>query len=291
MSNFLSWVSEQKLRVEVALDESLGNSTERLAVAMRHSVLSAGKRIRALLVYACASAVGAKLEDYTPAAVALELIHAYSLVHDDLPCMDDDDLRRGQPSCHIAFDEPTALLVGDALQSLAFLTIALPNPALHSQQQLLMSQTLASAAYNMVLGQALDIGSIGQSVNEVALRDMHHKKTGSLIEAAVRIGSATGSEEMRTILAEYAYAIGLAYQIVDDILDATTPSKVLGKTTGKDARFAKPTFVTVLGLAVAKEQATHLRARALNLLHNIEIDHPLLLDLTQFILPSHFGQT
>jgi len=245
---------------------------ERLYAAMRYSVFNGGKRVRPLLAYAACEALGGAPAQADGAACAVELIHAYSLVHDDLPAMDDDDLRRGQPTTHIAFDEATAILAGDGLQSLAFDVLANTRHNPHSAEiRLSMFQALAQAAgpAGMVGGQAIDLGSVGQQLQQPALEVMHRHKTGALIEAAVRLGalaSGRADEQALTGLSTYARAVGLAFQVQDDILDVESDTATLGKTQGKDQANDKPTYPALLGMAAAKAYALELRDQALQAL-------------------------
>lgn len=271
---FEGWVRERISRVEQVMDNWLApvdSEPTALHEAMRYAVLGGGKRVRALLVYAAgqtclnnpagAPAVEAGLDR---AAAAVELIHAYSLVHDDLPCMDDDALRRGQPTAHIRFGEATAMLAGDALQPLAFEWLAeMPiAPALIVQAV----QTLAVAAGSrgMAGGQAIDLAHVGLGMTQPELENMHALKTGAMLEASVMLGGivAAASSPQRQALRSYARAIGLAFQIVDDILDVTADTAVLGKTAGKDQADNKPTYVSLLGLEPARELAAGLRHQA-----------------------------
>jgi len=237
---------------------------------MRYSVMNGGKRVRPLLAYAACEALGAPAEQANGAACAVELIHAYSLVHDDLPAMDDDDLRRGQPTTHKAFDEACAILAGDGLQSLAF--SALLDPRLSPQPdsiRLAMVQALAKAAgpAGMVGGQAIDLGSVGLKLDQQALEFMHRHKTGALIEASVRLGAlASGRAEQAQLdaLQTYAQAIGLAFQVQDDILDVESDTATLGKRQGADIARDKPTYPALLGLETAKAYANELRDQALD---------------------------
>ncbi|MDN6297985.1 MAG: polyprenyl synthetase family protein [Halomonas sp.] len=231
----------------------------RLEAAMRHGLLVGGKRLRPLLVYLAGQALGADDNALDAPAAAVELIHAYSLIHDDLPAMDDDDRRRGQPTVHKAFDEATAILAGDALQALAFEVIASTgHPRLGA-----LIQTLAASAGRdgMVAGQALDMAAVGQSIDATALATMHAHKTGALIEAAVRLGGLTAVAEndpRLEALARYARAIGLAFQVHDDVLDVTGDSTTLGKAAGADAARDKPTYPGLLGLDGARYKAREL---------------------------------
>ncbi|MEW5973154.1 MAG: (2E,6E)-farnesyl diphosphate synthase [Pseudomonadota bacterium] len=257
-------------RVETALDHAIPaepgpSPLARLVEAMRYAALGPGKRVRPFLVYASGDLAGADAAALDAPACALEMIHAYSLVHDDLPAMDDDDLRRGRPTCHRAFDEATAILVGDALQTRAFELLA-EAPGLSTETRIAMITTLARAAgsQGMVGGQAIDLAAIGQRPDLAALERMHRMKTGALIEASVILGALAGNadEAMLERLARYARAIGLAFQVRDDILDVTADSQTLGKTQGKDAAHAKPTYVSLLGLDAAQALAGKLRDEA-----------------------------
>ncbi|UCO98868.1 (2E,6E)-farnesyl diphosphate synthase [Metapseudomonas lalkuanensis] len=248
---------------------------ERLYQAMRYSVVNGGKRVRPLLVYAACEALGGDVARADGAACAVELIHAYSLVHDDLPAMDDDDLRRGQPTTHIAFDEATAILAGDGLQALAFEVLADPlrNPQ-DAETRLAMVASLGHAAgpAGMVGGQAIDLGSVGLKLDQGALEAMHRHKTGALIEASVRLGAlASGQADPASLAALriYARAIGLAFQVQDDILDVESDTATLGKTQGKDQAHDKPTYPSLLGLDNAKAYALELRDQALRATANL----------------------
>jgi len=259
-------------RVDAALEPLFvapSKELERLYAAMRYSVMNGGKRVRPLLAYAACEALGAPAEQANGAACAVELIHAYSLVHDDLPAMDDDDLRRGQPTTHKAFDEACAILAGDGLQSLAF--SALLDSGLSPQAdgiRLAMVQALAKAAgpAGMVGGQAIDLGSVGLKLDQQALEFMHRHKTGALIEASVRLGalaSARAEQAQLDALQVYAQAIGLAFQVQDDILDVESDTATLGKRQGADIARDKPTYPALLGLEAAKAYAIELRDQAL----------------------------
>jgi len=263
-----SWMDVQRARVERVLDEVIPAEhvvPARLHAAMRYATLGGGKRVRALLVYAAARwAAGddADAPAIDAAAAAVELIHAYSLVHDDLPCMDDDDLRRGRPSTHVAFDEATALLAGDALQTLAFDVLATRGERAAEQVALLAA---ASGSRGMAGGQAIDLESVGRKLAWPELEVMHAAKTGALLRASIVLGGAAvrrpGDAE-RAALDAFGVAIGLAFQVVDDILDVETDSATLGKTAGKDAANDKPTVVSVLGLDEARALARRLGADA-----------------------------
>lgn len=267
-----AYQASSQARVDAALEplfEAPSKELERLYAAMRYSVMNGGKRVRPLLAYAACEALGAPAEQANGAACAVELIHAYSLVHDDLPAMDDDDLRRGQPTTHKAFDEACAILAGDGLQSLAFR--ALLDPRLSPQPdsiRLAMVQTLAKAAgpAGMVGGQAIDLGSVGLKLDQQALEFMHRHKTGALIEASVHLGalaSARAEQAQLDALKTYARAIGLAFQVQDDILDVESDTATLGKRQGADIARDKPTYPALLGLDAAKAYALELRDQAL----------------------------
>ncbi|TIH07711.1 (2E,6E)-farnesyl diphosphate synthase [Pseudomonas leptonychotis] len=263
---------------------------ERLYQAMRYSLFNGGKRVRPLLVYAACEALGGEPERANAAACAVELIHAYSLVHDDLPAMDDDDLRRGQPTTHIAFDEACAILAGDGLQSLAFevLADAAHNPH-GAELRLAMVSTLARAAgpAGMVGGQAIDLGSVGQQLDQGALEIMHRHKTGALIEASVQLGalaSGQADEHALKALHTYARAIGLAFQVQDDILDVESDTATLGKTQGKDQAHDKPTYPALLGLDAAKTYALELRDQALHALRPFDQAAEPLRELARYIV-------
>ncbi|KQV91039.1 geranyl transferase [Massilia sp. Root351] len=248
-----------------------GAVPSKLHEAMRYALLGGGKRVRPLLVYAAGALFGADAAVLSRAAAAVEMIHAYSLVHDDMPCMDDDELRRGKPTVHVAYDEATALLVGDALQSQAFLVLAdaaaadgaaLPPGRLAAMLRLLAH---ASGSAGMCGGQAIDLDSVGLSLTLEQLERMHQLKTGALLRASVVLGALAGKDLDQTELTalnDYARAIGLAFQVVDDVLDATADSATLGKTAGKDAADNKPTYVSILGLEPSRELAETLRRDA-----------------------------
>ena len=261
------------VRVEHTLDRLLPPKETlpaRLHEAMRYSTLSGGKRIRPLLVYAAGQAVGVSMEQLDTPAAAVELIHAYSLVHDDLPAMDDDDLRRNQPTCHKAFDEATAILAGDALQTLAFQVLCAGNgmPGIDPQTRLQMVECLAraSGSRGMAGGQAIDLQSVGQELNLAELEILHIHKTGALIRAAVRLATMLNpqlEQEKTLALDRYAKCVGLAFQIRDDILDVEGETETLGKTRGKDVAQDKPTYPSLLGLSGAREKAEELLQEAL----------------------------
>jgi farnesyl diphosphate synthase len=260
---FAVWASDRQQRTEAVLRTVLAGDAgaPRLAEAMRYATLGGGKRVRALLAYAAGELADANPLDVDPAAAAVELIHAYSLVHDDLPSMDDDAMRRGKPSCHVAFGEATALLAGDALQALAFGTLA-RSPVEPAAAVAILAD--ASGAAGMAAGQAIDLAATGSALSLDALEAMHRQKTGALIGAAVALGARAGRADAATLaaLARYAAAAGLAFQVVDDILDVEGSTATLGKTAGKDAARGKPTYMTTLGLDAARERAASLRAEA-----------------------------
>lgn len=263
---FAVWSSERARRVESVLERLLppeSEAPERLHQAMRYAVLGGGKRIRALLAYAAGELTHADPAVVDTAAAAVELLHAYSLVHDDLPCMDDDALRRGKPACHIAFGEATALLAGDALQSLAFETLA--GAPLSNASRAVLVLARAAGSHGMAGGQAIDLASLDSVPDVHELERMHRLKTGALIRAAVRLGADCGRSvdaDGNDALLRYASAIGLAFQVVDDVLDVEGTAQSLGKTAGKDAVQRKSTYVTLLGLAAARERIEALRLEA-----------------------------
>jgi farnesyl diphosphate synthase len=260
------WSGERQRRIEHVLDRVLppvAPPAARLAEAMRHATLGGGKRVRPLLAYAAGEVSGADPAVVDAPAAAVELIHAYSLVHDDLPCMDDDALRRGKPTCHVAFGEATALLAGDALQALAFDVLA--RSALPAPGDACAALAQAAGIGGMAGGQAIDLESVGLSLALPELETMHRLKTGALIGAAVHLGAMAGrrlSSGQDSALAGYARAAGLAFQVVDDVLDVEGSSASLGKTAGKDAAHHKPTYVALLGLDKARALAEDLRQQA-----------------------------
>ncbi len=280
-------------RVERALDArlpSVATPPARLHEAMRYATLGGGKRVRACLVYAAGAALGAREEILDTPACAVELIHAYSLVHDDLPCMDNDDLRRGKPSCHKAYDEVTALLVGDALQALAFEILAGDNaPAISPVRRLEMIVALGHGAGStgMVGGQAIDLAAVGKQLTPEALQDMHARKTGALIHAAARLGAlAAEHPDPRRLAAldAYGHAVGLAFQIADDVLDVEGETAALGKQPGADQARGKPTYATVLGPEDAKAKAKALLERALESLTPLGDNGAVLALLARYIV-------
>jgi len=290
---FQDWAQQQQARIETVLARTLPAADvapQTLHSAMRYSALGGGKRVRALLCYAAAELCNTELKIADAAASAVELIHAYSLVHDDMPCMDDDDLRRGKPSCHKQYDDATALLVGDALQSLAFEVLAAPQLCAnaHQQVQLLHMLAIASGSTGMAGGQAIDLGAVGKPLTQTQLESMHQLKTGALIQASVLLGAINGSTSQIKAVSEYARNIGLAFQVVDDILDVEADTSTLGKTAGKDAMSQKPTYVTLLGLVEAKAYATQLYENAILSLVTFGEEARRLRELASFITQRQF---
>ena len=275
---FKDWSAQVLASVELALGEWVpAVAPAGLGEAMRYGVLDGGKRLRALLVQAAADAAGAGA---TPqgrdaalrAACAVELIHAYSLIHDDMPCMDNDILRRGKPTVHVKFGEAQAMLAGDAMQAMAFEVLtpdadegSATDPVLQARLCRLLAR--ASGQLGMAGGQAIDLASVGHALDEATLRDMHQRKTGALLRASVQMGAACAGLQTDSAawkaLTEYGHAMGLAFQIVDDVLDATQGSETLGKTAGKDADANKPTYVSLLGLQGARDEANDLLQQSL----------------------------
>ncbi|MES2832522.1 MAG: farnesyl diphosphate synthase [Pseudomonadota bacterium] len=268
--DFLEWMREVQEGVETALNLHLplaATAPQRLHEAMRYAVLGGGKRVRPLLVFAAGALSEAPIAAMSRAAVAVEMLHAYSLVHDDMPCMDDDALRRGKPTVHVQYDQATALLAGDALQAQAFAVLASAATDIPAARQIEMLRLLAQAVgpAGMCGGQAIDLESVGTVLNIDALEHMHRLKTGALLRASVLLGAYCGEthepDEIKA-LEQYADAIGLAFQVVDDVLDATADSTTLGKTAGKDAAANKPTYVGILGLQPSRDLAEKLRQDA-----------------------------
>jgi farnesyl diphosphate synthase len=281
--NFKNWTELRLAQVEQMLKQGIdAQAPAGLGEAMRYAVLDGGKRLRPLLVLAAAEAVGVDLDAASvsdqPAAIAalraacaVELIHAYSLVHDDMPCMDNDVLRRGKPTVHVKYGEAQALLVGDGLQALAFEFLTPLDGSTDLQVQALQVGLLARAAgyEGMAGGQAIDLASVGLPLTEAKLRQMHRLKTGALLLCSVQLGAVCAGRPSSAVydaLGQYAQALGLAFQVVDDVLDVTSDSATLGKTAGKDAAADKPTYVALLGLAPAQELATQLYAESLSAL-------------------------
>lgn len=268
---FAVWTQEVQAEVERALDAFLPAATavpHKLHEAMRYTTLGGGKRVRPLLAYAAGALFGADAQALARVAGAVEMIHVYSLVHDDMPCMDDDALRRGKPTVHVAYDEATALLVGDTLQAQAFQVLAdtdtaVVPPARLVQMVRLLAQAAGSAG--MCGGQAIDLDSVGLALSREELERMHQLKTGAMLRVSVVLGALAGrdlnAQELQA-LDTYSAAIGLAFQVVDDVLDATADSATLGKTAGKDAADNKPTYVSILGLEPSRALAEQLRREA-----------------------------
>lgn len=271
---FVDWMAAVQQQTENALSRFLPapeSIPARLHAAMRYASLGGGKRVRPLLAFAAGQLTDALPERLEVVACAVELIHAYSLVHDDLPCMDDDVLRRGRPTCHVEYDEPTALLVGDSLQTQAFLLMSEHRIAEHPEGQIEMIALLAhaSGSHGMAGGQAIDLAAVGKTLDQPELELMHALKTGALIRAATLLGALCGkpmSAEQRESLDRFAKRAGLLFQVVDDILDCTASTATLGKTAGKDKAAEKPTYVSLLGLSEAKAYAEELQRDALSAL-------------------------
>ena len=292
-ASFIERLPGYRARVHAMLDRVLPPASQpprRLHEAMRYAVLNGGKRIRAILVIATGEALRADAGRLEPPACAVELIHAYSLVHDDLPAMDDDDLRRGAPTCHRAFDEATALLAGDALQTLAFETLAgdpVPGGAPAGAGEMVRTLAQASGSRGMAGGQAVDLESIGRALTFEQLENMHLHKTGALIRASVRLGAlGAGTRDPALLgrLDEYARCIGLAFQIRDDVLDVESDTETLGKRQGADAERNKPTYPAILGLEASKAHAHALHERALERLAPLGRDAGPLRELSGFIV-------
>ncbi|WP_461515875.1 polyprenyl synthetase family protein [Porticoccus sp.] len=267
--SFEDFVRSSRQRVDSYLEEALPPATtseKNLQAAIRYSVFNGGKRVRPVLAYAAAYAVGGITRSTDGVAAAVEMIHAYSLIHDDLPAMDDDHLRRGKPTCHIAFDEATAILAGDALQTLAFqqlLNVHEDAPQLALRQLAILCN--ASGPAGMVLGQALDISAVDKTLTLTELEQIHRHKTGAIISASILMGALTAGANNQQLdaLTQYGEAVGLAFQVQDDILDVTGSTEAIGKQQGADMALNKPTYVTLLGLSGAREKARELHKAAL----------------------------
>jgi len=293
-TDFQAWMGSVQARMETALSRLLPAgqvAPAKLHEAMRYAVLEGGKRVRPLLAFAAGEVSEAPRQRIEVAAAAVEMIHAYSLVHDDMPCMDDDVLRRGKPTVHVEYDEATALLVGDALQSLAFQLIS--ENRLSEKNQLEMVRTLAIAAGSrgMAGGQQIDLDSTGSALTLQELEFMHIHKTGALIRAAVLLGFWCGekvNENERRHLDRYAKAVGLAFQVVDDVLDADASTATLGKTAGKDSKQGKPTYVSVVGLPEARRMAEELRGQARAAIAGLGDRARRLAELADFIVLRKF---
>ena len=265
-ADFAAWMGATQARVEEALKRSLPGAQHapaRLHEAMRYATLEGGKRVRPLLTFAAGELAGADPARLEIAAAAVEMIHAYSLVHDDMPCMDDDVLRRGKPTVHVEYDQATALLVGDALQTLAFQLLAEHRLADDAAGQLEMVKALAvaSGSRGMAGGQAIDLEATGKQLTQTELEFMHVRKTGALISAAVKLGALCAGP-CAPGLEQYGHRVGLAFQVVDDVLDAEASTATLGKTAGKDSKQGKPTYVSAMGAPRARAFAEELRRGA-----------------------------
>ena len=295
-ADFQSWVAARQSHFEGVLRELLPRpdiAPQRLHEAMRYAVLDGGKRVRPLLAFAAGELAGAEQARVDVAAAAVELIHAYSLVHDDMPCMDDDVLRRGKPTCHKQYDEATALLVGDALQTLAFQLLAEHHLSGDAARQLEMVRLLATASGSrgMAGGQAIDLASVGKSLTLPELEFMHIHKTGALIRAAILLGAYCGSRleaAQMDRLDRFGKLIGLAFQVVDDVLDCEADTATLGKTAGKDADNDKPTYVSLLGIQGARDMAQRLHREALESLAGFGDSAQRLRELADFIVLRKF---
>jgi geranylgeranyl pyrophosphate synthase len=293
MSNLKAYLAACQNRVERALDARLPSENilpQTLHQAMRYSVLDGGKRTRPLLTYATGQALGIAESSLDAQACAVEFIHVYSLIHDDLPAMDNDDLRRGKPTCHKAFDDATAILAGDALQALAFEVLAndtsIPVDA-NARLAMILCLSKASGSHGMVGGQAIDLGSVGKQLNLPELENMHIHKTGALIRASVNLASLTQPGLDSTTakhLDHYAKCIGLSFQVKDDILDVESDTATLGKTQGKDNDNDKPTYPALLGMAGAKQKAQELHEQALASLTHFGTEADLLRELSLYII-------
>ena len=294
--SFQTWSSTHQTRFEEVLRRLLPQPDtvpQRLHTAMRYAVLDGGKRVRPLLAFAAGELANADIARVNIVAAAVELIHAYSLVHDDMPCMDNDVLRRGKPTCHVEYDEATALLVGDSLQSLAFQLLAghplSDDPA--RQLQMLKLLAVASGSCGMAGGQAIDLDSVGKQLSVPELEFMHIHKTGALIRAAVLLGVQCGEvldEAQLKRLDHFGKCVGLAFQVVDDVLDSEADTATLGKTAGKDAEQDKPTYVTLLGVQAAKKMAAELYRDALDTLSGFGEEARRLRELADFIVLRKF---
>ena len=295
-ADFQGWVAARQSRFEEVLGGLLPRADvapQRLHEAMRYAVLDGGKRVRPLLAFAAGELAGADMARVEVAGAAVELIHAYSLVHDDMPCMDDDVLRRGKPTCHVQYDEATALLVGDALQTLAFQLLAEHRLADDAAKQLEMVRllALASGSRGMAGGQAIDLASVGKALTLPELEFMHIHKTGALIRSAILLGARCGSHlnaEQLEKLDHFGKLIGLAFQVVDDVLDCEADTATLGKTAGKDADNDKPTYVSLLGLEAARDMAQRLHREALETLTEFGDSAQRLRELADFIVLRKF---
>ena len=294
-----AWMGRAQQRLEAFLHAHLPDRDvpAGLGEVMRYAVLDGGKRLRPLLALAAWEAAGGQPwpDDDVPLwweAGAVELIHAYSLVHDDLPCMDNDVLRRGKPTVHVRFGQAPALLAGDALQALAFEWLVAPAWAQRAPRQavaLARELALAAGCHGMAGGQAIDLAAVGQRLNQAALEEMHRRKTGALLLASVRMGALAAGADAVTLQAldVYGRALGLAFQVMDDVLDSTADTATLGKTAGKDAAAGKPTFVSLLGVAGARGYADGLLGQALQALQALRADTTRLADLARWVVQRH----
>jgi farnesyl diphosphate synthase len=293
MSNLKAYLTACQNRVERALDARLPGEDilpQTLHQAMRYSVLDGGKRTRPLLTYATGQALGLSEDVLDAQACAVEFIHVYSLIHDDLPAMDNDDLRRGKPTCHKAYDEATAILAGDALQALAFEVLA-NDPSIqadaNARLKMIAALTRASGSQGMVGGQAIDLGSVGRKLSLPELENMHIHKTGALIRASVNLAALSKPDldnDIAKKLDHYAKCIGLSFQVKDDILDVESDTATLGKTQGKDVDNDKPTYPALLGMAGAKQKAQELHEQAVESLAGFGSEADLLRDLSLYII-------
>lgn len=285
-------MTQWRQNVDTAMENWLPSESTHptsLHQAMRYSVLNGGKRIRPILAYATGESFGAAQNDVDIPASAIELIHAYSLIHDDLPAMDDDDLRRGRPTCHIAHGEAMAILAGDALQALAFRILSNYGENLKADQRIKMINilTLASGSRGMAGGQAIDLDSVGKQITITELENMHIHKTGALIRASINMGALCVnniSKEELTILDHYAKCIGLAFQIQDDILDVESDTEILGKTQGADAAKNKPTYPSLIGLTESKKLAKDMLDQSISSLNKLKLQSTRLAELAHFII-------
>lgn len=291
-SKFLS-TSQQRVdrQLETLLSDNEGPASQ-LFAALRYSVFSGGKRIRPVLAYAAAHALESINQDTDRVAAAIELVHAYSLIHDDLPAMDDDDLRRGKPTCHIAFNEATAILAGDALQTLAFEQLTtLENTSPETTLRIIASLAKAAGVQGMVAGQAIDIAAVNGTPTLEELEHMHRQKTGAMIVASITMGAlSTGkaTEQQLDSLTSYGEAIGLAFQVQDDILDVTANTAMLGKQQGADQAMNKPTYTSLLGLDGAREKATQLKKDALDALSDFDQHADQLRAIADYIVNRNY---
>lgn len=290
VKNFADFAQNCRQHVDQYLDVSFPENLDptQLRSAMRYSLFNGGKRVRPILAYASALAINPEqnLRLIDPIAAALESLHSYSLVHDDLPAMDDDDLRRGKPTCHIAYNEATAILAGDGLQTLAFDYLSRTDLPPGIQMELVKTLVAGSGVDGMVLGQAIDLSAVNQQLTVAQLENMHRHKTGALIRASVRMGAiaAGADKEQLNKLDNYAAAIGLAFQVQDDILDVTSDTATLGKQQGADIAHNKPTYVSLLGLEAAQEKAQSLYKDAINSLNGFDDSADHLRQLAAYIV-------